>query len=124
MTDFYAAYAAELHRIADDLNALAGRGLAAAYVSIDIHPHRAEGTDEQITAEVDAVATALLGRPGETYRLSGGSYHHGARNDCEPVRVAVYNSVSDPDTRQRNAELAALRAELAALRDTPVGVAV
>jgi hypothetical protein len=113
MTDVYAEIAAQLRHMADDLDGLAGVGLPAPYFSIDIHPHGE--SDEQIVATVDAVATALLGTPGETYPVSGG-FHHGHRGRRGPIWIGVYERVSDPAERERAAELARLRTEVAVYR--------
>lgn len=117
MTDHYALIAAELRRMADDLDTLTGTDLPAPYVHVDIHPGgptSERAGDERVITAVDTVALALLGTPGATYPLPSGSYHHGVNTGRRGgIHIAVYDSVSDPAIRERDAELARLRAELA-----------
>src|SRR5947207_12867569 len=118
--DPYAEIAAELRRVADDLGGLAGRGLPQpTYVALSIHPAGAD--DDEIMAAVDAVGGALLGRPGELEKMSGGTYHyvaHGTRGAAVvanwrcAVKVDVFDRVSSPEEREANR----LRAELDELR--------
>jgi hypothetical protein len=110
--DFYAEIAAELRRMADDLDTLTGLGLPKPWLTLNIQPHG--DTDDEIIAGVDAVAGALLGKPGRTARLSGGAFHYDASGSRGLVRIGVYQAVSDPAARERDAELVRLRAELAA----------
>jgi hypothetical protein len=115
MTDWYAEIAAELHRMADDVSTLAGDDLSKPWFNLSIQPHG--DTDDEIVTGVDTVAGALLGKPGKTYELSGGGgYHHGASGDRGPINIGVYNAVSDPAARERDAEVERLRAELVELR--------
>jgi hypothetical protein len=117
MTDWYAEIAAELHRMADDLNTLAGNDLPKPWLNLNIQPHG--HTDEQIITAVDAVAGVLIGKPGRTMAMSDGdTYHHDAHGYRGPISVGVYNRVSNPATRERDAAVERLRAELAALRAT------
>lgn len=63
--DHYAEIAAELHRIADDLAKLSGSGLPKPWISFGILP--GEGSDDdEVAAQVDAVAVALFGHPATT----------------------------------------------------------
>lgn len=111
--DSYADLAATLHAIADDLATLAGTG-KASYVGLSIHP--AGEDDEATIAAVDIVGQALLGKPGETREMIGGSYHHGAHGNRGGVNVSVFNSVTPPRQRALEDELARLRAEVAAAK--------
>jgi hypothetical protein len=118
-TDPFAALAAELHRIADDLATLVGSGgPGPSYFSIDIHPGP-HGNDEAIVRAVDAMAQALLGVKGTPRLMSSGGYHYGTSlTDRGPIKVQVYNSVSTEWAagRAAAAELAAKEAELEELR--------
>jgi isopentenyl diphosphate isomerase/L-lactate dehydrogenase-like FMN-dependent dehydrogenase len=120
MSDFYAQLAAELRSMADAVEPLSGRGLPELVVSVDVQT-RAR-TDADRVRTVDAVATALLGTPGHMERMPSGSFHHTVSGRRGDVRVSVFDGVSDPAARERDDELARLRAELAALR-TGAGVA-
>jgi hypothetical protein len=114
----YADLAAELHRIADDLTSLADSGMSMPYFAIGIQPapkHRTD--DDAVVAAVDAVGLALLGRRGGTgpWANSNG-YRHSLDGMRGPVRFQIYQSVSDPGSRERDAELDRLRTENAILR--------
>ncbi|GAA2579563.1 hypothetical protein GCM10010435_65930 [Winogradskya consettensis] len=116
MTDPYAEIAAELRRIADDFETLAGKDIAAPALSLAVQPRGT--TDNGIVAAVDAIAGVLLGKPGITRHMSGGVYHHDAGGYRGALRIDVFQQVSDPVAREQAAELARLRAELAALTGT------
>jgi len=126
MTDPYAEIAAELRRIADDLTTLAGKGLPKPWFNISIQPATDErGNDDVVIPAVDAVAVALLGRPATTDPMSSGGHMHRIAGTRGPVSLGVHQSVSSPEAREREAELARLRAELDALRTAaPAAMAV
>jgi hypothetical protein len=115
--------AAELHRIADDLETLVGEP-ALQQVTLHIQPHNADGYQKKTAANrpatiaaVDAVAVALLGKPAETKRMSDGVFfHHGVGGTRGPVKVDIYTSVADPDAVDSEQEIARLRAENERLR--------
>jgi hypothetical protein len=110
--------AAELHRIADDLASVTG-DLPRLYLALDVSPYGQDLSDDAKTAVVDAVATALLGVKADTRQMSaGGSWHHTAHGRRGPVHLSVCAAVSDPATRDKDAELERLRAENTELRRT------
>jgi hypothetical protein len=116
----YAAEAAELHRIADDLAAVVEAGLSEQlWVQLSIQPRsgllpKDEGTEDQSIRTVDAVAQALFGRPGRAHHMtSSGTWHHDAHGRRGDVNVAVLCGITPPDTREKDVELDRLRAELA-----------
>lgn len=112
----YQVIADELRHIASDLEKLIGSGLSMPWFMIGIQPATGRrGHDQDVVAAVDAVAIALLGRPASGKRLST-SYMHIIEGKRGPVEVNVYQSVSDPEERERDAELARLRAEVAELK--------
>jgi hypothetical protein len=115
----YAAVATALREIADDLSGLSGDPIA---VTVSIQPWHSHCTD--VVGVVDQIAQALFGRPATTVAMSNGTFHHsaaGPRGTGErPVQVAVFGGVPDPALVARDAELAALRAELAQLRTTTI----
>lgn len=115
----WADISAELHRLAEDVLDLVGEP-APCYVGIDIQPHNPTqvGPDtvdaRAVTvAAVDAVASVLLGKVGETVRMGGNSHHHRAHGERGQIRIGIFQSVAAPDS---DAELARLRAENEQLR--------
>lgn len=111
----YAVTAAELRRIADAIERLPG---APSHVAVDFQTAPAKGTNEEIAAGVDAVAMAVIGRPGEDRDLSGGGSQRHVGDWTNQVggqtlRVAVYQMYVRPDPK--DAEIERLRSELAKL---------
>lgn len=116
MSGYYAELAAELRRIADDLEPLDERGVAPlSSVSLNFQPGPFR-PEQETTATVDAIGLALLGQPGAPMEMSGGSYHHDARGRRGSISVGAFTSVSSPQERERQAELERLRAEVERLR--------
>jgi hypothetical protein len=111
----YADLAAELRRMADDLDTLTDQA-TPAYVTFGIQPNEDRTDEAKTIAAVDAVATALLGHPGKPQKVSGGGYHYQASGKRDRILVDVYQRVTDPERRALAAELDRLRAEVAALR--------
>lgn len=111
----YAVLAAELERIAAAIRDLPG---APSHMSVDIHAAPQDATRDQTIAEVDTVATAVFGKPGETELMSNGGYHHGAREwkrfgrRCS-VNVNIYQAL--PKVDPKDAEIERLKAENAKL---------
>jgi hypothetical protein len=117
----YQAIAAELRRIADDVEGLVGEP-APRMFSLNIQPFNADGIGANTAkgrpatvAAVDAVGMALLGKAGRTHRLSGGSFHHSVHGDRGPINFSIYQSVADPEVVDRDEEIALLRARVAEL---------
>lgn len=105
----YAVTAAELRRIADALDTLT-TPVKPVSVQLAILPEKTE-------AAVDAVAVAVLGKPGKGER-NGRDWYHVRRTDPNgyaPVSVSVLAVVPGPPD-ERDAELAELRAENERLR--------
>jgi hypothetical protein len=119
----YTEVAAGLRGIAEDLQALAGMGLPAPYVSLTIQPggYGDDRDDAVVIAAVDAVARALVGVPGTDGPLSGGLVHRGVDTTRGGVQVWVFDEINDPATRQLLAKVERLRAELATRPTTPTG---
>lgn len=113
--DYYADLAVELHRLADDVESLAGRGLPDSWSSLDILPRDTKLTDGEKIAVVDAIGQALLGKPGEARKLSGGGYHHKAGGQRGRLTVDIFTSVEGPEKRALLEEVERLRAERDAL---------
>jgi hypothetical protein len=112
----YAVTAAELRRIADAIEDLPG---APSHVSIDFQAAPVNGTDEEIAAGVDAVAMAVLGRPGKDRGLSGGkSQRHAGewtnQGGSQTFAVSIYQMYVQPDPK--DVEIERLRADLAVAR--------
>ena len=103
----YEAVVAELRRIADALETVPP-GFGVSHASVDIHAGERE--DSSAIAAVDAVAMAVLGKPG-ALRSVGNGYHHHAEGDWKPVHFAVYQRVPGP----ADLELERLRARVAEL---------
>ncbi len=114
MSDYYTQVAGTLNRLADDFAGLAGRDLADLAITIYVQT-RADSDDDKIRT-VDAVANTLLDAPGQPRRMSGGGYHHDAHGRYGAVQVSVFDSVTDPQRRDLQAELDRLRAENEHLR--------
>lgn len=108
----YAEVAAELHRIANVLADLPG---CPSYVSLGIQPGPRNGDNDSVTASVDAVARAVLGKPGKTERMSGGTWQRAADSWLGVMAVRIYDKVSGPPD-ERDAEIERLRSELAEAR--------
>lgn len=126
----YAAVVAELHAIADAIDAVPVDGLAELTVAITISTKlygRGAGCDPVKVATVDAVAMALLGKTATSHPLSD-FMNHKAEGRRGPVEVEVHAFIDDPTVarreqadREREAELERLRTELAELRAAAVG---
>lgn len=109
----YAAQAAELHRIADDLAAINTPDLLALSPHITIQPHDPYASEARRVAAVDAVAEALFGKPGKPREMGSGAWHYHAEGPRGPIeRVAIFTGIKSPAERDTEAELARLRAEL------------
>jgi hypothetical protein len=102
--------ATELHKLADDALALVGEPAPSCF-DISIQP-RPWNNDEAAPA-VDVIAAALLGKPGETKKMTSGVYHRDASGSRGPIGVAVYRQMPAPD--ERDEEIAQLRARVAEL---------
>lgn len=124
--DHFAAIAAELYRIGDDIASLTGSGLPNPnQFQISIQPGT-RGNDALTEAAIDAWATALFDRRGKVQPYSGGVFHYGTEWIARgPVTAGVYMSVSAEfavkreaaaKLAEREAELENLRAEVAELR--------
>lgn len=119
MNRHYSEAAAGLRQLADRVEILAADAPDLPRPSFDITVMpggggKLDARDNDVVIEaIDAVATALFGVAGSTNRLSGGSFHRGARGAFGPVRVHVFDEVRDPDGEDLRAEVARLRAQLA-----------
>ena len=78
MNDFYTQLAATLHTLADDFATLAGRDdLPELYLDLQMQPRcEADATDADKATAIDVLANVLAGHPGQTRKMSGGTYHH------------------------------------------------
>jgi hypothetical protein len=91
----YEKAVAELRRIADLLETLPP-GFEPEHVGIDIMAGPKD--DSNAVAAIDAVAVALLGKPGATKKMSDGRFHHSAAGEwTDPVRIAVFQAVPEPE---------------------------
>jgi hypothetical protein len=108
----YQATAAELHRIADAIEPLQ-LNRERPYVILHFIPSAGDAPDEQKIADVDAVASAILGCAGQDEKI-GSSWYHLVRATRSGVNIEVQNSLSGrPD--ERDVELERLRARVAEL---------
>jgi hypothetical protein len=106
--DPWAEIAAELRRVADDAEKLVGEPAPSCFqIHIQPKPHDVPAA----VAAVDTIALALLGKAGETRRMSVGVYHRNADAERGPISMSVYRKVPEPPT----AEIERLRARLAEL---------
>jgi hypothetical protein len=119
--DPWAAIAAELRRIADDAEKLAGEP-APRMFSLNIQPFNADGIGASTAkgrpatvAAVDAVGMALVNKTGQTHRLSGGSFHHSVDGQRGPIIFSIYQSVADPEAVDKDEEIKRLRSRVAEL---------
>lgn len=104
----WADIVAELHKLAEDALTLVGEpGPFLLTLSIQPHP-----SDPGRAGQVDAIAEALLGKPGAPVQMCGGNYHHNAEGDRGLIRLQVFTGIPSP----RETELARLRAENEQLR--------
>ena len=97
--------AAELRRIASAIEGLQG---APSYMSVDFQTKPERGTDEEIAAGADAVATAVLDQPGEDRSLSDVRQRH-ANRYTHPMPgvifgVSVYQMYETPDPKDTEIE--------------------
>jgi hypothetical protein len=101
--DAWAAIAAELRRIADDMEQLIGSTPPGLF-SVDvqpfgkvIHPPIPEQRDDAIQA-VDEVANALLGKAAAIKKMSDGkSVHCTASGRRGQILISVYQAVADTE---------------------------
>src|SRR4051794_41839516 len=99
-TDFYENLADELAAVAEAIRGLAGQGLPEAWVQLAFQPGRGAVGDDIAIGAVDTIAQALIGTPGATELMSGGTYHHtadGARGRV--LKVSVYKRAASPGKR-------------------------
>jgi hypothetical protein len=102
--DSWAAIAAELHRIADDMLTLVGHTPPGLF-SIDVqpfgevhHPPVPEQRDDTIQA-VDDVANVLLGKAAQTKEMSDGkSVHHTTSGRRGKILVSVYQAITGAES--------------------------
>lgn len=106
--------AAALRTIGEALVGHAAMSSVTLRIQIADYGRRAE---RERIAQLDSIALLLTGLPGVTERVGDGHQH---RLDVEvgPVDFGVYTAVTPPDPR--DAEIARLRAELAARDAAPV----
>lgn len=113
--------AAELHRLADAIATVRGGDLAQPHVELRITTKLGGLTPDVCAvkvATVDAVALAVLDRPGaivETGPTHDWVYHK-AEAIGGPVEVEVFELITDPRVQETQSEVERLRAELAELR--------
>ena len=116
-TSPYAAIAADLHAIAD---ALAGidKGDPSPYIRLSFMPGHSGDPYEEHVAHIDAVAQALFGRPAESTFSPNeyGTHSHKADGKRGHVAITVHGRVTPPGQRDKDAELADLRTQLAEAR--------
>lgn len=106
--------AADLRRIADAFDLIEAVELEAKpYVEVSMQPG---GSDDLVIARTDAIARALFGTTGAVQQMSDGVWHYKAAGRYGVIGVDVYDRISDPGQRERDAELERLRAEVAELR--------
>jgi len=126
--DHFAEIAAELRQAADRIETLVGSGFRTpGYFSLNIQPGT-RGDDASTAAHVDALGLALVGKAGQLHKMHDGTYHYDIGDTrCGPIKVSIYQSVSTEWALKREAaaqlaakeaELAKLRAEVAALKTT------
>jgi hypothetical protein len=118
--DHYARLAASLHELADRFAGLAGRDLPRPVcfdVTVMPTPHQA--TDDVITAAVNAVGQALLGKDGKENLMSDKRHiHFGTEGHLGTIKINVFQSLQRKQRRPnaKDEEIARLRAELAEAR--------
>lgn len=110
----YQATAAELRRIADAIEDLE-LTREVPYVTISFLPGAHDATDEQKIADVDRVASAILGCAGQHVKHGRNSWYHLVQAERAGVQISVQESITAPPD-ERDAELARLRTEVAELR--------
>ena len=112
----YQVSASELRRIADALDTLPHIA-EPPWISFSILP------DPHTAETVDAVALAVIGKPGETEK-NGSDWYHLVRRTVSNIHLTVQTRVPAPPD-ERDAELAKLRAKVAELEaaapTTPAG---
>lgn len=118
--DPWADITAALRRLADNCADLIGQP-GPRLIQLDIQPYAKSGPDRpedraETIANVNTVASALLGVTGNTKRLGSDTFHHKAHGPVGPVVVSIYQSVADPSLVDPNEEIARLRAENERLR--------
>lgn len=127
--DHFAQIAAELRKVADDVEALAGSGLPKPrQFQLNIQPG-GRGDGDLTARAVDAMAQALLGISGTVNEMGSGNYHYGTDHLTRgPLQIVVYQGVPtewalandlnavDEAVAAREAELELLRAKAAELR--------
>jgi hypothetical protein len=109
------ATSAELRRIADALDTLPP-GDEPPYTTVSFLPAPTGASPEEKIAAVDAVALAVLGKPGELAQYGSDSWFHIVRRTTNNVHLTVQESVPAP--KARDAELDRLRARIAELEAT------
>lgn len=108
--DYWLALAADIHRAAEQVAALAGQP-KPPYVALSINVANPGNKLADIAGRVDAIAAAF-GLTAETQRTPGGYHERTARGQMGQLRLSFYGYVPAPE----QSELERLRAELAELR--------
>lgn len=117
----WAEIAAELRRIADDVEKLIGQPEPGLF-SVDIQPYEAVVhppvvKDRAATmSATDAVASALLGKAATTQAMSNGTFHHTTGGKRGRISLSIYQAIADPSAVDPEEEISRLRAENARLR--------
>ncbi len=118
--DHYQQLAQALREIAGHLADFAGHNMPPLSVHLDILTGLPDDAADQVKmATIDAVSLALVGKTGETRKLSNSTYHYNGRGHVGPVFVNVFDAIASPDQRVKDEEIARLRAELAQVRGEP-----
>jgi len=115
-TSPYAAIAADLHAIADALAGIDHHD-PHPWIRIGIMPGHRDDPYEERVAHINAVALALLGHTAKIeYQPNGTSGTHKCSADGKRghVSIGVHGWVTPPGHRDKDAELADLRTQLAA----------
>jgi hypothetical protein len=112
VTNYYYELARTLRGIADDIETLAVGDLRPlSGVSLLMQPDGRLPDDDKV-ATIDAVAAAVIGEPGRLRKMTSGGYHHDAGGSRGPVNIGVFAGVAAPEDREKDREIARLRAAL------------
>jgi len=97
----YRAVAAELRRVADAVEHLK-LSREVPYVNVSFLPSAYKAPVEQRIADVDVVASAVLGRAGRREEHKDGAAYHLARETRFGVNITVQEQIREPDSEDES----------------------
>lgn len=87
-----------------------------AHTTVSITLQARGDTDADTIRAIDVLAWDVLDERAQTRQMDSIHWHHNAHGNIGPVHVSVFAPVASPETNAKDAEIAALKAEVEQLR--------